>query len=76
MSYLKADGFDLAIIGIDQINEKIIYDKNIMINVLCNEGLSKIDAYEFLEYNVWNAYVGIYTPIYVDIMNISEIEKL
>lgn len=76
MNYVKADGFDLAIIGIDQINEKLIYNKTKMIKILLKQGFSEIDAIEFLEFNVWNAYVGINTPIYVDIMNISEIQKL
>lgn len=73
-NYLKADGFDLAIIGIDSINERIIYSKQKMIEILSEE-MSDEDAIEFLEYNTWNAYVGEHTPIYCDEMTMEELEE-
>ena len=72
--YLKADGFDSAIIGIESINSRIIYSKQKMIKILSQE-MSVDDAVEFLEYNTWNAYVGEHTPIYCDEMTIEKLEE-
>ena len=76
MSYLKADGFDGAIIGVDANVERIVYDKHKMIEILISQGWEHEDALEHLEYNVWCAYVGENTPIYVDVMGIKEINDL
>lgn len=76
MSYLKADGFDGAIIGVDANVERIVYDKYKMIEILMAQGWDHDDALEHLEYNVWCAYVGENTPIYVDVMGIDEINDL
>jgi hypothetical protein len=73
MSYLKADGFDTAIIGVQIELGKIVYDKHKMIQVLIQQGMSNEEAIEYLEYNVWSAYVGEHTPIYIDVMDINEI---
>ena len=67
---LKADGFDAAIIGMDALAERIIYDKRKMIEILSEE-MSEEDAIDFLEYNTWNAYVGEHTPIYMDVYEIE-----
>jgi hypothetical protein len=75
MSYLKADGFDEAIIGIDSINERIIYSKRKMIEILMDD-MDEDEAIEFLEFNTWNTYVGEHTPIYCDVMSIDEIEEV
>jgi hypothetical protein len=37
-----------------------------MIEILIIDGMSYEDAIEYLEYNTWNAYVGLHTPIYID----------
>jgi len=76
MAYLKADGFDGAIIGVDANVERIVYDKHKMIEILISKGWDHDDALEHLEYNVWCAYVGENTPIYVDVMGIDEINDL
>jgi hypothetical protein len=76
MNYLKADGFDGAIIGVDANVERIVYDKHKMIEILISQGWEHDDALEHLEYNVWCAYVGENTPIYVDVMGINEINDL
>lgn len=60
-------GFHDAILGVDFDSEKVIYDKEKMIDILMNEDLmSYDDALDHLETNVWNSYVGIHTPIYAD----------
>lgn len=73
-NYLKADGFDQAIIGIDSINERIIYSKQKMIEILSDE-MTEDEAIEFLEFNTWNAWIGDHTPIYCDEMSIDELEE-
>tara|TARA_R110001632_G_scaffold145566_2_gene262326 strand:- start:69 stop:317 length:249 start_codon:yes stop_codon:yes gene_type:complete len=65
LEVLQADGFDHAIIGLEPLSGKLIYDINKMIDVLLEEGLSEIDAIDHLEFNVINAYVGEQTPIYI-----------
>lgn len=62
---LTADGFDDAIIGIDSKSLRVIYDTDLMINILMAEGMEETDAVEHLEYNVLNAWVGDRTPIYM-----------
>jgi len=61
---LFVDGFDAAIIGIDTVNYRVVYNKEIMIEVLIAEGMSYEDALEHFSYNIEGAYVGEETPIY------------
>jgi hypothetical protein len=64
---LLADGFDDAIIGLDTSNEvfRVIYDREKMIDILMfRDNMTAEDAIEYLEYNVFGAYVGEGTPIY------------
>ena len=63
---LFVDGFDKAVIGVELETERVVYDKQIMIEVLVEDGMDPTDAIEYLEYNVWGAYVGVHTPIYVE----------
>lgn len=63
-----ATGFEQAIIGLDTSNEpfRVIYDKQIMADILQQrDGMNEEDAWEYLQYNVFGAYVGEGTPIYV-----------
>ena len=63
-SFLKADGFDDAIIGFEPNTDKLVYDRNIMIDILMyDEDMTEIDAIEYLEFNTWGAYIGEKTPI-------------
>ena len=74
MKFLLADGFDAAIIGIDSLSERVVYDKQAMVDILIDqEEMSEEDAIEFLEFNTWNAYVGEHTPIYIDVMKLDQI---
>jgi hypothetical protein len=75
--YLRADGFNKAIIGIDMVNQKVIYDKLKMIEILVeDDGMTEEDAIEYLAYNVWSAYVGEFTPIYMDDVNSDYLDHL
>jgi hypothetical protein len=66
--FLKADGFDDAVVGIEFNTMRLVYDKNKMIHILIeNDGMDYEDALEYLEFNTWSAYVGEKTPIYIEI---------
>lgn len=60
--------YDDAIVGvIDELDPcRIVYSKRKMIDILVRDGMDKLDAIEHLEYNVWCAYKGKYTPIYLN----------
>ena len=57
---LYADGFEEAIVGIDYLctPARVIYDKNKMVEILMEaDDMTLEDAIEYLEYNVFCAYV-------------------
>ena len=60
---LKADGFDEAIIGIDEESMRLIYSTSKCIQILSRD-MSEEDALDYFHYNVKGAYVGILTPIW------------
>jgi hypothetical protein len=64
-NYIKAEGFDSAIIGIDTNQERIIYSKQQMINTLVLAGLSIDESIEYLEHNTWNSSIQKHSPIYL-----------
>lgn len=63
-NFLKADGFDDAVIGFDESTERLIYSVSKSIDILVNEGMSNDDAMEYFTFNVSGAYVGDKTPIW------------
>ena len=75
---LFADGFDDAIIGVyfDRNVEhyRVVYDSWKMIEALRErDDMTTVEAVEYLEFNVWTAYVGDGTPLYIDAMNREQI---
>jgi hypothetical protein len=60
---LKADGFDAAILGIDEKSMRLVYSVSKCIEILM-EDMSEEEAMEFFEYNISGAYVGEKTPIW------------
>lgn len=70
---LFAQGFDHSIYGyVDDAKVgcyRIVYAKHRMIEeLIIRDDMSLDEATEYLEHNVWNAYMGDGTPIYVDVM--------
>jgi hypothetical protein len=61
---LKADGFDDAIIGIDDASMRLIYSVDKCIQILIEEGMTEEDAVEHFHYNTKSAWVGEKTPIW------------
>ena len=61
-TFLKADGFDDAIIGVDDTSMRLIYSVSQCIEILMEE-MDETDAMEYFTYNVHGAWVGEQTPI-------------
>ena len=69
-TFLKADGFDGAVIGVE-IGEpmRLIYSVGKVIEILITEDeMSMEDAIEHYEFNIRGSYVGEQTPIWCDDM--------
>jgi len=63
--FLKADGFDDAIIGIDEVDQRLIYSVSKCLEILEKDfNMSQTDAIEYFNFNVSSAYVGKKTPIW------------
>ena len=64
-----ATNFDNAIIGVSMgisCGTKVVYDAEEMARTLVvSEGITEQEAWEYLEFNTFNAYVGDNTPIFV-----------
>ena len=71
---LKPDGFDGNVNGYDEAilgitdNGQLVYSKEKMAEIVMevDPEMSEEDAWEFLEYNTFSAYVGEQTPLYVN----------
>ena len=61
--FLKADGFDAAIIGVDETEMRLIYSVSKCIEILM-EDMEEEDALEHFSYNVSGGYMGTKTPIW------------
>lgn len=70
VTLLTADGFDDAIIGViytSDCNGHVVYDKEKMKQTLMTgDDMTEDEALEYLEYNVYGAYMGEHTPLYMD----------
>jgi len=64
---LKIDGFDDAIIGVEEsVEQKLIYDIDKIAKILTTrDQMSYEDAYEYISFNITSTYVGEKTPILV-----------
>jgi len=60
---LIADGFDEAVIGIDEKQMRLVYSVSKCIEILCRD-MSEEDAIEHFNYNVSGSWVGEKTPIW------------
>jgi hypothetical protein len=60
---LKADGFDDAIIGVDETTMRLIYSVSKCIDILMQD-MNEEDALEYFNYNVSGSFVGEKTPIW------------
>ena len=63
--FLKADGFDEAIIGVDTKELRLVYSVSKCLEIL-EKDMTFDEALEYFEYNVSGAYMGEKTPIWVE----------
>ena len=70
---LLADGFDDAFVAVTYTINNVycaVYDYDKCIQVLCaNDGMEYDEAREYFEFNVLGAYVGVQTPLFIEMMN-------
>lgn len=62
-TFLKADGFDEAVIGYD-MSFRLVYSTKKCIDILMEEGMTEEEALEHFDYNVAGSYMGEKTPIW------------
>ena len=61
-----ADGFDAAIIGYDA-NCTVVYDYDKCMKILMErDSMTEHEAHEFMEFNVVSAFVGEFTPLFIN----------
>jgi hypothetical protein len=66
-NFLLADGFETAIVGVEETSMKIIYSVNKCIDILMKrDNMDEEDAIEFFEFNTRNSFVGDQTPIWMN----------
>lgn len=64
-----SEEYDPAIVGVAEIINgypTLIYDRDTILNILIDGGMSYEDAYEFYTFNISCAWYGDSTPIIVD----------
>jgi hypothetical protein len=63
-NFLTADGFNDAVIGLDEQSGRLVYSVSKCIECLVKEGMTEEDALEHFSFNISGAYVGDQTPIW------------
>ena len=67
--FLKADGFDGAVIGVDESTLRLIYSTTKCVEILIERDDMEFDeALEYFDFNVRGAYMGEKTPIWCEDM--------
>jgi len=68
-TFLKADGFDEAVIGVEIPSMRLIYSViKVIETLITEEEMNLDDALEHFEFNIRGSYVGELTPIWCDDM--------
>tara|TARA_Y100000593_G_scaffold60932_1_gene112988 strand:- start:250 stop:522 length:273 start_codon:yes stop_codon:yes gene_type:complete len=73
--FKKYDGFDDAIVAITEgVNEcRLAYDIEKMIEIFMSDNdCSYLDASEYVNFNIVNAYIGKDTPIFLNFLKIND----
>ena len=64
-----ADGYDKAIAGVvwDGERTRVVYETEGILKILMDrDEMSYDEAAEFFDFNVAGAYMGVYTPLYME----------
>lgn len=62
-NFVKADGFDEAVIGLDETSMRLIYSVSKCIEILSND-MEIDDAVEYFNFNVCQSHIGEDAPIW------------
>lgn len=62
---IKVDGFDDAIIGLEQQHMKLVYSVQLCIEILMKDGMTLDDAIDYFEFNVRGS-LTFDSPLFVD----------
>tara|TARA_R110000823_G_scaffold247253_1_gene371084 strand:+ start:213 stop:491 length:279 start_codon:yes stop_codon:yes gene_type:complete len=76
---LLADGFEKAFIGISQRCGQptlAVYDKNMCLQILIDDGMDMDEAIEYFDFNVEGAWVGEDTPFFLNKMPLKDYFEL
>jgi hypothetical protein len=65
-TFMSADGFDDAILGVDEDSMIIVYSTKKVISILMEDEMNYEDALEHFYYNIKGAYLGEKTPLFID----------
>lgn len=63
--------FDGAIVGVADrcgMDPVVVYDRKEVIEALVRDGMNDEDAAEFADFNIFGAYVGPRSPIFIDFL--------
>ena len=65
---LFADGYDKAIAGVvwDGERTRVVYETEEILKILMEDGMTYDEAAEYFDFNVAGAYMGVYTPLYLE----------
>jgi molybdopterin-guanine dinucleotide biosynthesis protein len=66
VNLVLVDGFDDAILGVDEESHRVIYSIDKCLQILLEKGMESTEAVEYFEFNVSGSYVGDKTPIWCD----------
>ena len=61
---LLADGLDGALVGFTD-DGRAVYSRELCADIMVQQGLEPDEAWEYLEFNTFCAYVGEKTPLYI-----------
>lgn len=64
--FLRADGFDDAIIGVQTDKMVIAYSCKKCVDILTEKGYDYVDAIDFFEFSVKNVDFGKKTPVFIE----------
>ena len=66
-NFLRMEGFDDAVIGVEEMTKRLVYSKSKIMRQLVTE-MDYETAMEHFDYNIAGAWVGEQTPIIVNDM--------
>ena len=64
--FLKADGFDDAVIGFEVSTNKLVYSIRTCMEILSEHDMTEEEAFDFLCDNILDEELGDLTPIWID----------